>query len=45
MAYRTDVFEAAGLPTDPDEVAELIPTWDQFIEVGEQVLAKMEQHP
>jgi cellobiose transport system substrate-binding protein len=40
MAYRTDVFEAAGLPTDPDEVAELISTWDQFIEVGEQVLAK-----
>lgn len=25
--YRTDVFEEVGLPTDPDEVAELMSTW------------------
>ncbi|GAB6091659.1 ABC transporter substrate-binding protein [Spirochaeta dissipatitropha] len=34
MAYRVDVFEAAGLPTDPDEVAELFSTWESYLEVG-----------
>lgn len=38
MAYRTDIFEQAGLPTDPGEVGELIQTWDDFIDVGAQVL-------
>ncbi len=40
FAYRTDLFEAAGLPTDPDEVAALWPTWDDFINVGKQYTAK-----
>lgn len=40
LAYRTDLFEAAGLPTDPDEVAALWPTWDDFIEVGKQYTEK-----
>ncbi|CAM4115021.1 extracellular solute-binding protein [Paenibacillus alkaliterrae] len=39
MAYRTDVFEKAGLPTDPNEVAQLINTWDAFIEAGKKVRA------
>ncbi|MFI6128499.1 ABC transporter substrate-binding protein [Micromonospora sp. NPDC051141] len=34
VAYRTDLFKAAGLPTDRDEVAKLWPTWDKFIDVG-----------
>ncbi|MGC4806114.1 ABC transporter substrate-binding protein [Micromonospora sp. DT233] len=34
VAYRTDLFKAAGLPTDRDEVAKLWPTWDEFINVG-----------
>jgi lactose/L-arabinose transport system substrate-binding protein len=29
--YRRDIFEAAGLPTAPDEVSELISTWDNFL--------------
>lgn len=37
MFYRTDVFAEAGLPTDPDEVSELIPTWEAFREVALQV--------
>ena len=34
LAYRADLFEAAGLPTDPAEVAALWPTWDAFVDVG-----------
>ena len=34
FAYRADLFEAAGLPTDPEEVAEMWSTWDGFIEMG-----------
>ena len=36
MCYRTDLFEAAGLPTDRDEVSAAIATWDDFIDLGEQ---------
>jgi len=34
LAYRADLFEAAGLPTDPAEVAAAWSTWDDFIEMG-----------
>ncbi|NDI35876.1 ABC transporter substrate-binding protein [Chengkuizengella sediminis] len=40
MAYRTDIFEAAGLPTEPDEVSALITNWDEFVEVGKTVVEK-----
>lgn len=36
MAYRLDLFEEAGLPTDREEVAELWPTWEDFLDVGQQ---------
>jgi cellobiose transport system substrate-binding protein len=36
MCYRRDLFEAAGLPTDRDEVSAAISTWDGFIELGKQ---------
>jgi cellobiose transport system substrate-binding protein len=36
MCYRRDLFEKAGLPTDRDAVAELWPTWDDFIATGER---------
>lgn len=39
MAYRADLFEAAGLPSEPDAVAALWPTWDDFISVGQQYVA------
>lgn len=35
MFYRTDVFEEAGLPTDPEEVAEEIDTWDDYLDAAE----------
>jgi len=40
MCYRTDLFKAAGLPTDRAGVSALWPSWDQFIEVGKQYVAK-----
>lgn len=35
VAYRTDLFKAANLPTDRDKVSQLWPTWDALLEVGE----------
>jgi len=34
ICFRSDLFEAAGLPTDREAVAELFPTWDAFFQVG-----------
>ncbi|WP_149205311.1 extracellular solute-binding protein [Actinotalea subterranea] len=46
IAYRSDLFAAAGLPTDRAEVAELFggedATWDDFFAVGEQFAAASE---
>lgn len=39
ICYRSDLFAAAGLPTDRAAVAELFPTWDAFFEVGAQYKA------
>ena len=43
ITYRADLFEAAGLPTDREAVAELFggddATWDDFFAVGEQFAA------
>lgn len=37
MCYRADLFEQAGLPTDRDEVAELLDgDWDTYFEVGQE---------
>lgn len=40
MFYRVDVFEEAGLPTDPAEVAELISTWEDYYEVAKIIKEK-----
>jgi cellobiose transport system substrate-binding protein len=34
VCYRRDLFQAAGLPTDRDQVSALWPTWQAFIETG-----------
>jgi cellobiose transport system substrate-binding protein len=39
MCYRTDLFKAAGLPTDRDEVSKLWPTWDAFVDLGKRYTA------
>ncbi len=33
LYYRRDVFEKAGLPTEPDEVGELVATWNGYLDV------------
>ncbi len=40
IAYRTDLFKAAGLPTEPAKVSALWPTWDKFMETGKAYKAK-----
>lgn len=40
LYYRTDIFEAAGLPTDPAEVAALINSPEAFQKAGLQVKEK-----
>jgi ABC-type glycerol-3-phosphate transport system substrate-binding protein len=37
MFYRRDVFEAAGLPSDPDSVTKAVATWDDMIETGKKL--------
>lgn len=38
MFYRADVFEEAGLPSEPEEVEALISTWDDYNEVAKTIL-------
>ena len=39
VCYRSDLFAAAGLPTDRAEVGALLGTWDDYFAVGEQYKA------
>jgi cellobiose transport system substrate-binding protein len=39
MFYRPDAFQAAGLPTEPDQVGKSLATWDDFIKAGQAVKA------
>lgn len=43
MFYRRDLFEKAGLPTEPAEVHELMKTWDDYLEVGKKLTQKDKQ--
>jgi ABC-type glycerol-3-phosphate transport system substrate-binding protein len=38
LYYRRDIFEAAGLPSDPESVDELVATWEDFQNVCQQIL-------
>ena len=40
MLYRPDVFQAAGLPSEPDQVAKSLATWDDFIKAGQTIKEK-----
>ena len=40
MYYRRDVFEKAGLPTDPGEVSQLVATWDDYLNVCRTIKEK-----
>jgi cellobiose transport system substrate-binding protein len=40
LTYRKDLFAAAGLPTDPDAVSALMPTWQDYLKVGKEYTEK-----
>ncbi|GAF18508.1 LOW QUALITY PROTEIN: sugar ABC transporter, substrate binding protein [Bacillus sp. JCM 19046] len=40
LYYRADLFAEAGLPTEPDEVHELLQTWEDYIEAGKTLKEK-----
>jgi cellobiose transport system substrate-binding protein len=39
ICYRADLFKKAGLPTDREEVAALVGTWDDYFALGEKFVA------
>ncbi|HWJ82292.1 MAG TPA: ABC transporter substrate-binding protein [Nocardioides sp.] len=41
ICYRADLFAKAGLPTDRDEVAQLMTTWDDYFSLGEEFVKKV----
>jgi len=43
MFYRRDLFQKAGLPTEPAQVSALLKDWDAFISVGKQLTVKNSQ--
>ena len=45
LYYRRELFEKAGLPTEPEEVAEATSTWDKYLAVGRTLKAKAPGHP
>ena len=36
ICYRSDLFKKAGLPTDREEVAALVGTWDDYFALGDK---------
>lgn len=38
--YRRDVFDAAGLPSDPDSVSEAVATWDGYFNTCQTLMEK-----
>ncbi len=37
MYYRRDVFELAGLPSDPESVSEMVSTWEDYLNVCQTI--------
>ncbi|QJC50522.1 extracellular solute-binding protein [Paenibacillus albicereus] len=37
LFYRADLFEQAGLPSDPAEVREQLGTWESYLQAGKQL--------
>lgn len=41
LFYRADMFDKAGLPTDPDKVAARAGTWEEYFALGTELRAKV----
>jgi cellobiose transport system substrate-binding protein len=44
LFYRQDIFEKAGLPNEPDEVAAAVSTYDDYFALGVELKAKLPDH-
>lgn len=44
LYYRRDVFEAAGLPSEPEAVSELVATWDGYLEACRAIVAETDSY-
>lgn len=40
LFYRADLFEAAGLPSEPDKVSSQLNTWEAYLDAAEQLKDK-----
>ncbi|GCE07859.1 ABC transporter substrate-binding protein [Dictyobacter aurantiacus] len=43
LFYRRDLFQKAGLPSEPDQVSTLLKDWDAFLSVGKKMTIKGKQ--
>ncbi len=41
LFYRADLFQKAGLPTDPGRVSAMMPTWDAYVQAGKKLQAAL----
>jgi cellobiose transport system substrate-binding protein len=39
LFYRRDIFQKAGVPTEPADVAAAAPDWDSYIQLGKKIKA------
>ena len=44
VCYRMDLFEEAGLPSEPEQVAPLFETWDSYFETGMEFIANSDSY-
>jgi cellobiose transport system substrate-binding protein len=44
LFYRQDIFEKAGLPTEPEDVAAAVSTYDDYYALGVELKAKLPDH-
>ncbi len=40
LYYRTDIFEKAGLSSEPEEVSKLLATWDDYLDIAKIIKEK-----
>lgn len=41
LYYRHDIFDKAGFPSEPDDVAAAVPTWEKYFAFGERLQRKL----
>jgi cellobiose transport system substrate-binding protein len=41
LYYRRDLFEKAGFPSEPDDVAAAVSTWEKYFDLGERIQRRL----